>query len=72
MERVDGHEHIFKQGEPYQCAGDAKGHIDDVVVGGVDGGEPYAEGDYPEEQAHPVGGAGAQGVDERHEGVGRM
>ena len=68
----DAHQAVFKQRVCQEAAEYAQGHVDDVMMGGVDGGEPYADSDHKKKGANPEGGFGFERVDERHEGVGRV
>ena len=46
---------IFENQETDDGATDAEHHIDDIVVRGVNGGEPDSEGDDSQPYAHPCG-----------------
>lgn len=49
----DAHQQVFEDYETKQGAGYAEQYVDNVVMGGVNGGKPYAEGDYRQDDAHP-------------------
>ena len=66
------HQSELEHGVAEQSHGNATGHIENVVVRCIDGGEPDAEADHGPGHAHPHGAPGAHRVDECHEHVGRV
>lgn len=71
-ERGDVHEALLEEEGADDGDADACEDIDDVVMEGVDGREPYAQTNEGEETAQPPGAAGAHGVDGGHEHIGGM
>ncbi len=66
------HEHPLEEGKANEGAEDSGQNIYNIVVGGVDSGEPDAETDDGEEHPEPDGAAGTKRVDEGHEHIGGM
>ena len=63
---------VFKNRYADQGSGNAPEHIQDVVVGGVDGCEPDAQSDHSEGNTPAQGRAAAQRVDEGNQRIGRV